>query len=251
MNVDQWLLVLNYWSYLRKDYGPFTVLGQQSILAKGNFLQKKCLEMLLIPIQTFFKGFTTKVKFYQYFMRGSRVWKPDELFVLIRCVLFIKSPPIKVSLSLSLCLSLCLSLSLSVSLFVSLRLSLCLSLSVSLSLCLSVSVSLCLSLSLSVCLSLCVSLCVSVSLSLSLSLSFSFYLSGRKQSSTFKWLLETLLLAIKMCTGFTTDAKWLNTKVYRVTGEPTKSSSRWISPFKDWSMLLNNWVVNFTKVKSF
>ena len=251
MNVDQWLLVLNYWSYLRKDYGPFTVLGQQSILAKGNFLQKKCLEMLLIPIQTFFKGFTTKVKFYQYFMRGSRVWKPDELFVLIRCVLFIKSPPIKVSLSLSLCLSLCLSLSLSVSLFVSLRLSLCLSLSVSLSLCLSVSVSLCLSLSLSVCLSLCVSLCVSVSLSLSLSLSFSFYLSGRKQSSTFKWLLETLLLAIKMCTGFTTDAKWLNTKVYRVTSEPTKSSSRWISPFKDWSMLLNNWVVNFTKVKSF
>ena len=243
MNVDQWLLVLNYWSYLRKDYGPFTVLGQQSILAKGNFLQKKCLEMLLIPIQTFFKGFTTKVKFYQYFMRGSRVWKPDELFVLIRCVLFIKSPPIKVSLSLSLCLSLCLSLSLSVSL--------CLSLSVSLSLCLSVSVSLCLSLSLSVCLSLCVSLCVSVSLSLSLSLSFSFYLSGRKQSSTFKWLLETLLLAIKMCTGFTTDAKWLNTKVYRVTSEPTKSSSRWISPFKDWSMLLNNWVVNFTKVKSF
>ena len=239
MNVDQWLLVLNYWSYLRKDYGPFTVLGQQSILAKGNFLQKKCLEMLLIPIQTFFKGFTTKVKFYQYFMRGSRVWKPDELFVLIRCVLFIKSPPIKVSLSLSLCLSLCLSLSLSVSLSVYLSLSLCLCLSLSLSL------------SLSVCLSLCVSLCVSVSLSLSLSLSFSFYLSGRKQSSTFKWLLETLLLAIKMCTGFTTDAKWLNTKVYRVTSEPTKSSSRWISPFKDWSMLLNNWVVSFTKVKSF
>ena len=247
MNVDQWLLVLNYWSYLRKDYGPFTVLGQQSILAKGNFLQKKCLEMLLIPIQTFFKGFTTKVKFYQYFMRGSRVWKPDELFVLIRCVLFIKSPPIKVSLSLSLCLSLCLSLSLSVSLSVYLSLSLCLSVSLSLCLCLSLS----LSLSLSVCLSLCVSLCVSVSLSLSLSLSFSFYLSGRKQSSTFKWLLETLLLAIKMCTGFTTDAKWLNTKVYRVTSEPTKSSSRWISPFKDWSMLLNNWVVNFTKVKSF
>ena len=241
MNVDQWLLVLNYWSYLRKDYGPFTVLGQQSILAKGNFLQKKCLEMLLIPIQTFFKGFTTKVKFYQYFMRGSRVWKPDELFVLIRCVLFIKSPPIKVSLSLSLCLSLCLSLSLSVSLSVYLSLSLCLSVSLSLSL--SLSLSICVSLS------LCVSLCLCFSLSFSLS--FSFYLSGRKQSSTFKWLLETLLLAIKMCTGFTTDAKWLNTKVYRVTSEPTKSSSRWISPFKDWSMLLNNWVVNFTKVKSF
>ena len=168
MNVDQWLLVLNYWSYLRKDYGPFTVLGQQSILAKGNFLQKKCLEMLLIPIQTFFKGFTTKVKFYQYFMRGSRVWKPDELFVLIRCVLFIKSPPIKVSLSLSLCLSLCLSLSLSVSLSVYLSLSLCLSVSLSLSL----SVSLCLSLSLSICvsLSLCVSLCLCFSLSFSVSL---------------------------------------------------------------------------------
>ena len=145
--------------------------------------------------------------------------------------------------------SLSVFLSLSVSLFVSLHLSLSVYLSLSLCLCLSLSVSL--SLSLSVCLSLCVSLCVSVSLSLSLSLSFSFYLSGRKQSSTFKWLLETLLLAIKMCTGFTTDAKWLNTKVYRVTSEPTKSSCRWISPFKDWSMLLNNWVVNFTKVKSF
>ena len=164
MNVDQWLLVLNYWSYLRKDYGPFTVLGQQSILAKGNFLQKKCLEMLLIPIQTFFKGFTTKVKFYQYFMRGSRVWKPDELFVLIRCVLFIKSPPIKVSLSLSLCLSLCLSLSLSVSL--SLSISLCLSVSLSLCLCLSLS----LSLSICVSLSLCVSLCLCFSLSFSVSL---------------------------------------------------------------------------------
>ena len=247
MNVDQWLLVLNYWSYLRKDYGPFTVLGQQSILAKGNFLQKKCLEMLLIPIQTFFKGFTTKVKFYQYFMRGSRVWKPDELFVLIRCVLFIKSPPIKVSLSLSLCLSLCLSLSLSVSLSVYLSLSLCLSVSLSLSLCLSLS----LSLSLYLCVSLFVCLFVSLFLSLFLCLSLSLSISLEGNSSTFKWLLETLLLAIKMCTGFTTDAKWLNTKVYHVTSEPTKSSSRWISPFKDWSMLLNNWVVNFTKVKSF
>ena len=164
MNVDQWLLVLNYWSYLRKDYGPFTVLGQQSILAKGNFLQKKCLEMLLIPIQTFFKGFTTKVKFYQYFMRGSRVWKPDELFVLIRCVLFIKSPPIKVSLSLCLSVSLCVSLCLSPSL--SLSISLCLSVSLSLS----VSVSLCLSLSICVSLSLCVSLCLCFSLSFSVSL---------------------------------------------------------------------------------
>ena len=129
--------------------------------------------------------------------------------------------------------SLSVSLSLSLSLFVSLRLSL----SLSISLCLSVSLSLCLCLSLCLSLSICVSLSLCVSLclcfSLSFSLSFSFYLSGRKQSSTFKWLLETLLLAIKMCTGFTTDAKWLNTKVYRVTSEPTKSSSRWISPFKD------------------
>ena len=30
-------------------------------------------------------------------------------------------------------------------------------------------------------------------------------------------LLETLLLAIKMCTGFTTDVIWVNTKVYSVT----------------------------------
>ena len=32
-----------------------------------------------------------------------------------------------------------------------------------------------------------------------------------KQSSAFKRLLETLLLAIKMCTGFTTDVIWVNT----------------------------------------
>ena len=29
-----------------------------------------------------------------------------------------------------------------------------------------------------------------------------------KQSSSFKQLLETLLLTIKTCTGFTTDATW-------------------------------------------
>ena len=143
------------------------------------------------------------------------------------------------------------SLCLSVSLCASLCLSLSLALSISLCLAVSLFLSLCLCLSLYLCASCFVCLCVSVSLSLSLSLSFSFYLSGRKQSPTFKWRLETLLLTIKMCTGFTADAKWLNTKVYSVTSEPTKSSSRWISPFKDWSMLLNNWVMNFTKVKSF
>ena len=30
-------------------------------------------------------------------------------------------------------------------------------------------------------------------------------------------LLETLLLAIKICTGFTTVVIWVNTKVYSVT----------------------------------
>ena len=32
-----------------------------------------------------------------------------------------------------------------------------------------------------------------------------------KQSSAIKQLLETLLLAIKMCTDFTTDVIWMNT----------------------------------------
>ena len=35
-----------------------------------------------------------------------------------------------------------------------------------------------------------------------------------------------LLLAIKMCTGFTTGVMWVNSKVYSVTSEPTQSSSR-------------------------
>ena len=43
-----------------------------------------------------------------------------------------------------------------------------------------------------------------------------------QQSSAFKRLLETLLLAIKMCTGFTTDVIW----VCSVTSEPTQSSSK-------------------------
>ena len=53
-------------------------------------------------------------------------------------------------------------------------------------------------------------------------------------------ILETLLLAIEMCTGFTTYVNWVNTKVYSVTSEPTQSSSRRVSSFKDSSALLNN-----------
>ena len=43
----------------------------------------------------------------------------------------------------------------------------------------------------------------------------------------------------------------VNTKVCTVTTKPSQSSRRHISPFKGLSALLNNWVVNFTKVKSF
>ena len=56
-------------------------------------------------------------------------------------------------------------------------------------------------------------------------------------------MMETELclhLAIKMCTGFTTDVVWVNTKVYSVTNEPTQSSSGAVSSFTDSSALLNN-----------
>ena len=68
-----------------------------------------------------------------------------------------------------------------------------------------------------------------------------------KQSSTFKRLIETLLLAIKMCSGFTTYVIWMNTRFYSVTSEITQSSRRRVSSFKDLSALLNNWEVKFTK----
>ena len=48
-----------------------------------------------------------------------------------------------------------------------------------------------------------------------------------------------LLLAIKMCAGFTTNVIWINTKVYNVTSEPSHNSSRRVSSFKDSSVLLN------------
>ena len=50
----------------------------------------------------------------------------------------------------------------------------------------------------------------------------------------------------EMCTGFTTDVIWMNTKVYSVTSEPTYGSSRRIFSFKDASALLNNYVVSLT-----
>ena len=51
--------------------------------------------------------------------------------------------------------------------------------------------------------------------------------------------------------GSTTDVMWVNTKLHSATSEPTQSSSRGVSSFTDSSALLNNWVVNFTKMKSF
>ena len=68
------------------------------------------------------------------------------------------------------------------------------------------------------------------------------YRNSSNMHSDFKRLLETLLLTIKMCTGFTTatDVTWVNTKVWSVTSEPTQSSNRRVSSFKDSSALLNN-----------
>ena len=59
-----------------------------------------------------------------------------------------------------------------------------------------------------------------------------------KQSSDFKWLLETLLLATKMYTNFTADVIWVNAEVCSVTSKPTQSSSRRVSSFKDSPVLL-------------
>ena len=53
-----------------------------------------------------------------------------------------------------------------------------------------------------------------------------------------KWLLKTLFLAIKKCTGFTIDVIWVNTKVCSVTIEPTQSSSWRVSTLEDSSVLL-------------
>ena len=52
------------------------------------------------------------------------------------------------------------------------------------------------------------------------------YTKRWKQNSAIKLLLETLLFAIKMCTGFTIDVLWMNTKLCSVTSEPTQISSK-------------------------
>ena len=47
-----------------------------------------------------------------------------------------------------------------------------------------------------------------------------------KQNSAIKLLLVTLLFAIKMCTGFTINVLWMNTKLCSVTSEPIQISSK-------------------------
>ena len=61
--------------------------------------------------------------------------------------------------------------------------------------------------------------------------------NDRNRAQPLKRLLKTLFLAIKECTGFTTDVIWMNTKVCSATSKPTQSSSRCISSLKDSSVL--------------
>ena len=63
-------------------------------------------------------------------------------------------------------------------------------------------------------------------------------MSSQKKHVHKKKKKKTLFLAIKKCTGFTTDAIWVNTEVCSVTSEPTHSSSRRVSSLKDSSVLL-------------
>ena len=53
-----------------------------------------------------------------------------------------------------------------------------------------------------------------------------------KQRSAIKQLLKTLLLVIKMCTGFTTDVIWMNIKVCSITSEQSQGSSRRVLPYR-------------------
>ena len=72
------------------------------------------------------------------------------------------------------------------------------------------------------------------------------YISEHKQNAhndgnraqPLKRILKTLFLAIKKCTGFTTNFIWVNTKVCSVTRERTQSSSRCVSSLKDSPVLL-------------
>ena len=53
---------------------------------------------------------------------------------------------------------------------------------------------------------------------------------------------------MKMCTGFTTDVIWVNTRMCSVTSKLIKSSSARVSSLKDSLALLNNWEVKITRV---
>ena len=72
------------------------------------------------------------------------------------------------------------------------------------------------------------------------------YVKEHKQNANNDWnraqslkrLLKTMFLAIKKCTGCTTDVIWVNTKVWSVTSEPTQSSSRPVLSFMDLLVLL-------------
>ena len=46
-------------------------------------------------------------------------------------------------------------------------------------------------------------------------------------------LLATLLLAINMCTGFTAEVTWMNTKLRSVISKPTQRGSRCVSSFNN------------------
>ena len=60
------------------------------------------------------------------------------------------------------------------------------------------------------------------------------YTKRWKQNSAIKLLLETLLFAIKMCTGFTIDVIWVNTKVWSVKDLPVLLTTEWRTSQK-WS----------------
>ena len=74
---------------------------------------------------------------------------------------------------------------------------------------------------------------------------------GWKLSSAIKQLSKALLLAIKMCTDFTTDDIWMSTKVCNITSKPSQRIDRCILCFKNSLTLLNISGVNLAKVRSF
>ena len=52
------------------------------------------------------------------------------------------------------------------------------------------------------------------------------YITKHNQNAQMHKTLETLLLIIKMCNGFTADGIWVNTKVWSVIYEPSQGSRR-------------------------